>query len=258
MSLREIWRVATLPAVPSLLTVKLLTGMALAVFHSAFPLVVTTRFGLDAKGSGYVMSYSGLLGMFAQAVVVQWATARYDDRRIIAICIAGLSASFLGLMLASTTAHLCLVMVPFAVFGSLLSTVNTAQLTKAAPADMGTIVSLDMSVGSGVRVVSPTVSAAGGRPLRRASRVEFRVTLLTCRRSHSFAHTADGDDGAVAARVPFRRRDRLRLHDSPRAPRSPPDASALLAFVRLGLRCRQLSGADRGCSASVPRPPRRP
>lgn len=157
MSLKEIWRVATLPAVPSLLTVKLLTGMALAVFHSAFPLVVTTRFGLDAKGSGYVMSYSGILGMFAQAVVVQWATGRFEDKRIIAACIVGLTLSFLGLMTASTTLHLCLVMVPFAIFGSLLSTVNTAQLTKAAPADMGTIVSLDMSVGSSVRVVSPTV-----------------------------------------------------------------------------------------------------
>lgn len=151
---------ATLPNVPSLLTVKLLTGLALAVFHSAFPLVVTTRFGLDAKGSGYVMSYSGVLGMFAQAVVVQWATARYDDKRIIVACIAGLTLSFLGLMAASTTLHLCLIMVPFAVFGALLSTVNTAQLTKAAPTDMGTIVSLDMSVGSGVRVVSPTARDA--------------------------------------------------------------------------------------------------
>lgn len=156
VSFKEIWRVACLPTVPSLLTIKLLTGLALAVFHSAFPIVVATRFGLDARGSGWVLSYSGVLGMISQAVIVQWATARYDDRRIVTACIGGLTASFLGLMVASSTLHLCLVMIPFAIFGSLLSTVNTAQLTKAAPVDMGTIVSLDMSVGSGVRVVSPT------------------------------------------------------------------------------------------------------
>ena len=49
-------------------------------------------------------------------------------------------------------------MVPFAIFRALLSTVNTAQLTKAAPADTGTIVAIDMSVGSAVGVLSPSLA----------------------------------------------------------------------------------------------------
>ena len=61
--------------------------------------------------------------------------------------------------------------VPFAVFGALLATVNTAQLTKAAPLDTGTIVAIDMSVGSGVRVLSPTVRGNG----RESSLSRFRL-----------------------------------------------------------------------------------
>ncbi|KAK3237117.1 hypothetical protein CYMTET_52783 [Cymbomonas tetramitiformis] len=42
--------------------------------------------------------------------------------------------------------------------GNLLATVNTTQLTKAAPKDSGTIIAVDMSLGSFVHIVGPPIS----------------------------------------------------------------------------------------------------
>ena len=68
------------------------------------------------------------------------------------------AVSFAALALSHTTLQLCLVLVPLAFAGSLLATVNTAQLTKAAPrGDAGTVLSLDMAVSTAARVVAPSL-----------------------------------------------------------------------------------------------------
>eukprot|EP00959_Pyramimonas_sp_CCMP1952_P249343 5212139-Pyramimonas_sp.AAC.1 len=53
---------------------------------------------------------------------------------------------------------MCGTQVPLIPAGCLLSTVNTSQLTKAAPKDSGTIIAIDMSLGSLVHIVTPAVS----------------------------------------------------------------------------------------------------
>ena len=151
VTISDLGRVSLLPGVPSLLAVKALAGFAAAVFHSAFPIVVGTRFALQARGAGLLLSYTGVLGIAAQGFVIQWATARADDARIVRVCALAMLAGFAALAAAATVAQLCALLVPLVIAATVLATVNTAQLTKAAPADLGTVVALDMSVGSGVR-----------------------------------------------------------------------------------------------------------
>ena len=55
LKMGDLGRVAMLAGVPSLLTVKFLTGMATSIFQSAFPLFISSHFKLDARGSGYIM-----------------------------------------------------------------------------------------------------------------------------------------------------------------------------------------------------------
>ncbi len=121
VSLADIGRVSLLPGVPSLLTVKALAGFASAVFHSAFPLVVTSRFGLDARGSGLVLSYTGLLAIVAQAGVIDWATRRYEDARIVRACAVGMLLSFAALAGASSTAQLVVLLAPLVVCATVLA-----------------------------------------------------------------------------------------------------------------------------------------
>jgi hypothetical protein len=128
------------------------------VFHSAFPIIVGSRFALEARGAGLLLSYTGVLGIAAQGLVIQWATARADDGRIVRVCATAMLVAFLALAAASTVAQLCALLVPLVVAATVLATVNTAQLTKAAPADLGTVVALDMSIGSGVRCVSLSIA----------------------------------------------------------------------------------------------------
>jgi OCT family organic cation transporter-like MFS transporter 18 len=154
----DLTRVARLPGVSSLLAVKFLTGMASAVFQSAFPLFVSSHFGLDARGSGLVMSFTGCVGIATQALAVGAATRRLDDRRIVSLSALAMLGSLAGLACVTQVSHLCVLLVPLYVAYALLSTVNTAQLTKAAPADAGTITAIDMSVGSCTRMLSPSIA----------------------------------------------------------------------------------------------------
>jgi hypothetical protein len=51
------------PGVAGLLLVKTTAGLGFALFHSAFPRVVSSRFGLDSRGNGLLMSYVGVLAI---------------------------------------------------------------------------------------------------------------------------------------------------------------------------------------------------
>ncbi|KAK9812840.1 hypothetical protein WJX72_004589 [[Myrmecia] bisecta] len=156
--LSDIVTVCGLPGVPSLLVVKVLTGLAFAIFHSTFTLILVDQFGLEAKDNGLVLSYVGVASIVVQAVVVGWVSQRFPDSRVVKASLAGLLLSF-GLLAATMRVwQLLLVLLPLSATGILISTINTAQLTKAVPAGQrGTVIAVDMSIGSGVRVLSPTL-----------------------------------------------------------------------------------------------------
>ena len=64
--LREMQRVCTIKGVPSLLAVKLLSGLGSGLFHAIFALVAEERFQLTPGETGLVMSFLGGLTMLSQ------------------------------------------------------------------------------------------------------------------------------------------------------------------------------------------------
>lgn len=154
----DLLRVAFLPGVPSLLAVKGISSFAWAVYYSALPLLMDERYNLDARGAGLLLSYSGFVGILGQAFLVSAATARFPDATLVRACALLLAAAFVGLAAAASVPQLCALLLPVTLASTLLGTVNTAQLTKAAPADLGTVMALDMSLSMGARVVSPTLA----------------------------------------------------------------------------------------------------
>jgi MFS transporter, DHA1 family, tetracycline resistance protein len=143
-----------------LLTVKAVASGSLALFHSTFTLVAAERFGLDAGGVGFLMSFVGALGIFAQAVLVAPLLAVASEDAVSSASAALLTASFAALGAASTPAQLYAVVVPLTIFSTLWMLLNTAQITRAAPAHLkGSLVAVDMALGSGSRMVAPAVGA---------------------------------------------------------------------------------------------------
>jgi hypothetical protein len=155
--LSAIWRS---PALRGLLGVKALMSAALSLFHSTFALVAADRFGMDATGVGFLMSFAGALGIVAQAVLVPLMVGRFAEGRVVLAASAALAASFCGLALASTPAALYAVCVPLTLCSTVAMLLNTSQITRAAPGEVrGALVGIDMALGSGFRMVAPAVGA---------------------------------------------------------------------------------------------------
>ena len=149
--------VAKMPAIRRLLAIKLLGGVGFSLFQSSFALVLKNVFALDPRTNGLVMSFVGLNVIVSQAGLVGWLAKTYGEAKAQRICAAGLAVTYLALAGTSTRfdAFLAL-LVPLCLLGGSFGTINTAALTKAAPADqVGVVLSLDMALGTAVRIGSP-------------------------------------------------------------------------------------------------------
>jgi len=158
LSLSDFKRVATLRGVPSLLAAKSIMSLVLALFHGVFALAASTHFGLSPAATGAVLSGMSVITMVTQAVVIDWAIARFQPRAVFAFNAAAMALSLTGMAIAPTISTVLLCLVPLSVSSCVLSTLNTAQLNQAAEAgDRGSMNAIDMSVSSGVRVFSPAL-----------------------------------------------------------------------------------------------------
>ncbi|KAG2449794.1 hypothetical protein HYH02_005317 [Chlamydomonas schloesseri] len=153
--------VARRPGVPDLLLGKLLVGLGSAVYQSMFAVLLKQQYGLDPNKNGMVMSYVGFLLLAGQALLVGPAIAAAGEPAVELGCAVGLVAVFVALSACRTMWQLLVLMVPYAVAGMLYSNASTSRLTKAVlPQQRGTALAIDMSLSSGVRMLSPTLGAA--------------------------------------------------------------------------------------------------
>jgi OCT family organic cation transporter-like MFS transporter 18 len=116
-------------------------------------------YNLSPAEYGYLLSFAGVVGMVVQAVGVRAARDALSGFQITATAALLLVVSFLGFAFSGSIAHIYLVMVPITVASTLLGAVNSAQQVAAAKEDRGTVVAVDMGMGSGVRILSPKIVA---------------------------------------------------------------------------------------------------
>ena len=96
-----------------------------------------------------------------QAGLLGQTTRRLGEHRGSQLCVLLMLAGFLGLAACSQVWQLCLVMLPLSAGGLMFTIMNTSQLTKAVPSSqLGTILAIDMSLGSGLRMLSPAAATA--------------------------------------------------------------------------------------------------
>ena len=145
----------------SLLITRFFFGLAFAIFQTIFALYALKKFQLDARDTGLVLTYVGVLSVFVQGFLIGRLTQRFREDVLIAVSVVIMAISLLGWAIVPSVAWLLVILTPTAVAGGILNTVLASTLTKAVQAqEVGGILGLAASIESLTRVIAPTLGGA--------------------------------------------------------------------------------------------------
>lgn len=134
--------------------------LAFALFTSVFSLFAQYQLNLDARQTGYVLAYVGLLVALVQGVAVGPITKRFPERWIILITTAVLAVALAAWAITGSVGVLLIVLIPLSLASGLLNTLLRSTLTKTVQKEeVGGILGLSSALESATRVIAPT---AGG------------------------------------------------------------------------------------------------
>lgn len=140
----------------SLLTTRFFFNLAFSILQTIFSLYALKRFNLEARETGFILTYVGLLSVFVQGFLVGRLSTRYRDDLLIPIAVSVMSVAMLGWSWAPTLPWLLVVMAPMSISGGLLNTLLSSALTKAVHKDeVGGILGLGASIDSATRIIAP-------------------------------------------------------------------------------------------------------
>ena len=160
ISLRNLWAAINRPRVGPLLNIRFFYGLAFATFQTIFPLYAQYKLGLDARNTGFVLTYVGILVVFVQGFLVGWLAARFNEYRLIFLASFLMMIVLFAWALVPNLIALLIVLAPLAVAAGVLNTLLNSTLSKAVyPEEVGGTLGLSASLESLTRVISPT---AGG------------------------------------------------------------------------------------------------
>ena len=172
------------PTVFKLAMIKVAGSLAMSVWHSAFyGGMAESDFGISIQQLGLLTSYLGALGMITQlSGFVKYTTVNYDDKTInmgvggilaVIFILTPVCAESKGLAIRVfdgtgfgtttnwATLQFLILLIPISAAFTLLRNLSTTQFTKCVgAAQAGTIIGLDMGIGSAVRIVGPLIGGS--------------------------------------------------------------------------------------------------
>jgi DHA1 family tetracycline resistance protein-like MFS transporter len=134
-SLKNLWQALNRPRVGPILHVRFFYGLAFAIFQTIFPLYALYRFDLDARSTGFVLTYVGILVVFVQGFLVGWLASRYDEYRLIFLATVIMGLSLFTWAIVPNVAALLVVLAPLAFAAGILNTLLNSTLSKAVYAE---------------------------------------------------------------------------------------------------------------------------
>ncbi|MHA1938296.1 MAG: MFS transporter [Candidatus Thorarchaeota archaeon] len=159
-SLQNLWQAINRPRVGPILNVRFFYGLAFATFQTIFPLYAQVKLGLDARGTGFVLAYVGILVVFFQGFLVGWLAARFDEYRLIFLATLIMTVTLFAWAVAPNTLAILIILAPMAFAAGTLNTLLNSTLSKAVyPEEVGGTLGISASLESLTRVISPS---AGG------------------------------------------------------------------------------------------------
>jgi DHA1 family tetracycline resistance protein-like MFS transporter len=142
----------------SLLITRFFFGLSFAILQTIFSLYALIKFNLNARDTGFVLAYIGVLSVITQGFLIGRISTKVRDDVLIIICVGVMSLTLLGWGLAPNLPILLLIMAPNAMAGGILNTMLSSTLTKSvAPHEIGGILGLSASVESSTRIIAPAL-----------------------------------------------------------------------------------------------------
>lgn len=146
------------PRVGPILNVSFFYGLAFTLFTTMFALFAQYQLQLDARQTGYILAYVGILIALVQGVVVGMIAKRFPERRIIFSATIILAISLTLWAFTPNIIILLLVMIPLVGASGFLNTILRSSLTKYVDQEeVGGILGLSASLESATRVIAPSL-----------------------------------------------------------------------------------------------------
>jgi len=157
-SLKTLWQALNRPRVGPLLNIRFFFGLAFSIFQTIFALYALYRLGLDARATGFVLTYVGVLSVIVQGYAVGKLSNRFIENQLILVSTLLMAGSLLAWALAPNVIILLIIMIPLAFSGGILGTILNSALTKVVyPEEVGGTLGLSASLESLTRVIAPSL-----------------------------------------------------------------------------------------------------
>jgi DHA1 family tetracycline resistance protein-like MFS transporter len=156
ITLSALGKALTRPFTGAILTTRFFYGLAFAIFQTIFALYALQKFNLEARDTGLILTYVGVLSVFVQAFLIGQLTKRFREDALILAGGALMTISLIGWSLTPSVLWLLIVLTPTAISGGILNTLLSSTLTKAVqPQEVGGILGLGTSIESATRIIAP-------------------------------------------------------------------------------------------------------
>lgn len=144
------------PDFATVLVLSFLVTAAFSVIHPIFSLFADLRFGLDARGVGWLFAFLGLVSALMQGVVVRALVPRIGEDGLLRLVVGPFLLGFLALAWAPSLWVLALGLAGLAIgFGGALPCI-VSLLSRSAPDQLqGSALGMGQSVSSLARVAGP-------------------------------------------------------------------------------------------------------
>lgn len=159
-SIRRLWVALNRPRVGPLFHVRFTFGLAFSTFQTIFPLYAQYKLGFDARSTGFVLTYVGILVVFVQGYLIGRLAARFEEYRLIFWATIILTITLFAWAVVPNLIGLLIILAPLAAAAGVLNTLINSALSKSVyPEEVGGTLGISASLESLTRVLSPS---AGG------------------------------------------------------------------------------------------------
>jgi predicted MFS family arabinose efflux permease len=150
-----------IPGVPAALAVNFLGILSFTNLDQTFTLFCNDVFGIDERGTGYVLAFIGVVAALVQGAIVRPLSKRVDEVSLMRAGIAIQAAAFAGLVAAATADARVMLYAAggvLAVGNGLTQPSTPAYISKRAPADrQGGTLGTNQSFASLARTFGPAL-----------------------------------------------------------------------------------------------------
>jgi DHA1 family tetracycline resistance protein-like MFS transporter len=149
------------PRVGVVLHTTMLNSFAFVMFQTIFSVYAQQRLGVEADTRGYLLAYVGILAATVQGGLIGTLTNRFRESRLMLAATGLLVVGFVMWAFSPTIWFLMIALIPIALGGGIMGTMNRSLLSKAVPREeIGGTLGLATSLESMNGIIAPAFAGA--------------------------------------------------------------------------------------------------